>query len=183
MGWLGGEIISLNCCKCLQIKSTFFQAITARLRSETTLPLKWIVARVQFEYSYYGMYSRQLRGELDSLIADNLLVEKEGMNAYGGPSFTFEVQPKLEGFLDELGVEQEPAWTAAAKKLDNYSAQTLEGISTILFLKRRGLQGEQLKQRLLSLKPHLAAQYDACDRETSTLLQDFTSPRTKTLVA
>ena len=62
-------------------------------------------------------------------------------------------------------------------------SQTLEGISTILFLKRRGLQGEQLKQRLLSLKPHLAAQYDACDRETSILLQDVTSPRTKTLAA
>ncbi len=131
MGWLGGEIISLNCCKCLQIKSTFFQAITARLRSETTLPLKWIVARVQFEYSYYGMYSRQLRGELDSLIADNLLVEKEGMNAYGGPSFTFEVQPKLEGFLDELGVDQEPAWTAAAKKLA--TARGVETYYTNLF--------------------------------------------------
>jgi hypothetical protein len=44
---VGGEIILLNCCKCLQINSTFFQAIAARLRSETTLPLKWIVARVQ----------------------------------------------------------------------------------------------------------------------------------------
>jgi hypothetical protein len=44
---LGGEIILLNYCKCLQINSTFFQGITARLRSETTLPLKWIVARVQ----------------------------------------------------------------------------------------------------------------------------------------
>ena len=37
----------LNYCKCLQINSTFFQGITARLRSETTLPTKWIVARVQ----------------------------------------------------------------------------------------------------------------------------------------
>ena len=46
-GRLGGEIILLNCCKCLQINSTFFQAITARLRSETTLPIKWIAARVQ----------------------------------------------------------------------------------------------------------------------------------------
>ena len=44
---MGAEIILLNCCKCLQINSTFFQAITARLRSETTLPIKWIVARVQ----------------------------------------------------------------------------------------------------------------------------------------
>jgi uncharacterized protein YwgA len=131
----------------------------------------------QFEYSYYGMYSRQLRGELDSLIADSLLQEKEGTNMFGAPAFSFEVQPKLEAFLDELELEQEPSWAAAAKKLDNYSAQTLEGISTILFLKRRGLQGDQLKQRLLTLKPHLAAQYDACDRETSALVQNFTAPQ------
>jgi uncharacterized protein YwgA len=132
----------------------------------------------QFEYSYYGMYSRQLRGELDSLIADNLLAEKEGINAYGGPSFSFEVSPQLDTFLDELGVEQEPAWAATAKKLDSYNSQSLEGISTILFLKRRGLQGEQLRQRLLSLKPHLVTQYDYCDRETSSLVQTFAAAQT-----
>jgi hypothetical protein len=43
----GGEIILLNCCKWLQINRTFFQVVTARLRSETTLPIKWIAARVQ----------------------------------------------------------------------------------------------------------------------------------------
>jgi hypothetical protein len=57
----------LNCCKCLQINRTFFQAATecelpppqlwtldfrlwtfgCRLRSKTTLPLKWIAVRVQ----------------------------------------------------------------------------------------------------------------------------------------
>ena len=41
------EIISLNCCKWLQIKRTFFQVVTALLRSETTLPIKLISARVQ----------------------------------------------------------------------------------------------------------------------------------------
>jgi hypothetical protein len=46
-GAVGGEIILLNCCKWLQINRPFFQAITARLRSETTLPIKWIAARVQ----------------------------------------------------------------------------------------------------------------------------------------
>ena len=46
-GAVGAEIISLNCCKWLQINSLFFQAVTARLRSETTLPIKWIAAWVQ----------------------------------------------------------------------------------------------------------------------------------------
>src|ERR1035441_6013321 len=32
MGWLGGEIILPNCCKRLQINSTFFQGITMPVR-------------------------------------------------------------------------------------------------------------------------------------------------------
>ena len=44
---MGGEIILLNCCKWLQINRPFFQAVTARLRSEATLPIKRIAARVQ----------------------------------------------------------------------------------------------------------------------------------------
>jgi len=44
---LGDEIILLNCCKWLEINRLFFQAVTARLQSETTLPIKWIAARVQ----------------------------------------------------------------------------------------------------------------------------------------
>jgi uncharacterized protein YwgA len=137
----------------------------------------------QFEYSYYGMYSRQLRGELDSLLGDKLLTEDEVQNQYGKPSFTFEVLPQLDSFLDELGVEKEPTWVPAAKKLNNYNALALEGISTILYLKRCGYQGEQLKQRLLSLKPHLADTYAYCERETSSLQQAFAVPTTPTATA
>lgn len=137
----------------------------------------------QFEYSYYGMYSRQLRGELDSLISDHLLIENEGINAFGSPSFSFEALPQLDAVLDELGVEKEPAWTPAAKKLDGYSSQTLEGISTILYLKRCGFEGAQLKQRLISLKPHLADNYDHCEREANSLVQNFSAPRTEAQMA
>ena len=44
---MGGENILLNWCKWLQINRLFLQAITARLRSETILPIKWIAVRVQ----------------------------------------------------------------------------------------------------------------------------------------
>jgi hypothetical protein len=135
----------------------------------------------QFEYSHYGMYSRQLRSELASLVADKLVNENEGTSQFGHPSFTFEVLPQLDTFLEELGVEADPSWKAAAQKLDGYGPQRLEGISTILFLERCGLHGEQLKQRLLSLKPHLADQYDCCQRETTSLLQDFAAPQTTDL--
>lgn len=129
----------------------------------------------QFEYSHYGMYSRELRSELTSLVTEKLVSEREGQNQFGHPSFTFEVTPKLDPLLDEIGLDKEPTWAKAALKLDSYSPQALEGISTILFLRRCGLEGDQLKQRLLSLKPHLSEQFDFCDRETSTLVQNFTS--------
>ena len=73
-----------------------------------------------FEYSHYGMHSRQLRSELTSLVTDKLINEKEGVNQFGSPSFTFEVLPQLDAFLDELGIEAEPTWKAAARKPDSY---------------------------------------------------------------
>ena len=136
----------------------------------------------QFEYSHYGMYSRELRSELSSLVTEKLASEREGQNQYGNPSFTFEATPQLSPLLDELGLEQQPSWAEAAVKLDIYSPQALEGISTILFLRSCGLQGDQLKKRLLSLKPHLSDQYDFCERETESLAQKFAAPRTATLV-
>ena len=136
----------------------------------------------QFEYSHYGMYSRELRSELSSLVTENLVSEREGQNQYGHPSFTLEATPQLGPLLEELALDPEPLWADAAVKLDSYSPQALEGISTILFLRRCGLQGEQLKQRLLSLKPHLSEQYGYCERETNSLAQKFTAARTATLV-
>lgn len=127
----------------------------------------------QFEYSHYGMYSRQLSSEIASLVKDNLIEEKEGTTQFGNPSFTLEILPQLSTSFDEIGVEKEPSWNAAANMLASYNAQTLEGISTILFLARCGFQGSQLKERLVSLKPHLADQYDHCERETDRLVQEF----------
>lgn len=137
----------------------------------------------EFEYSHYGMYSRELRGELTSLVTENLVSERPGQSQYGNPSFTLEATPQLGPLLAELGLDQQPSWAEAAVKLHSYSPQALEGISTILFLRRCGLQGDQLKQRLLSLKPHLSEQYDFCERETNSLAQKFTVPRTTTLAA
>ncbi|HEY5706320.1 MAG TPA: hypothetical protein VIS96_12165 [Terrimicrobiaceae bacterium] len=123
-----------------------------------------------FEFSYYGMYSQQLRSELDSLAADSLIVERRSINQFGCPFFEFESTPKLSAFLEELDVEVDPDWARAAKKLNSLQAQILEGVSTILFLRRRGLEGHQLKQRVLSLKPHLAEYYEQCERQANEIL-------------
>ena len=123
----------------------------------------------RFEYSYYGMYSSQLRSEIDSLVADKLISERETRDHFGNPSFTFEKSAQLDALLDEVGVGLESEWSVAAKKLNALSAQTLEGVSTILYLRRCGLDGEPLRQRLLSLKPHLKDIEAQCFREVESI--------------
>jgi hypothetical protein len=71
--------------------------------------------------------------------------------------------------MKELPVSSEQPWAATAKRLNGLSAQELEGISTILFLKECGLSGDELKKRLLALKPHFESQYARCEKEASEL--------------
>jgi uncharacterized protein len=129
----------------------------------------------RFEYSYYGMYSKELRAELDSLTAEDLVREHQAATPFGNPQFSFESTDQLEALLEQLGVEREPEWAALAKRLNGFPPHVLEGVSTILFLSQRGLAGEALKLKLLALKPHLADAYDQCEREAQAILADATS--------
>lgn len=121
----------------------------------------------RFEYSYYGMYSAQLKGELDALEKEGLVKESEcfGMNK----TFIIEVQPKAAELLTEVGQAEPPAWIEVAKKLNSLSAQVLEGISTILFLRRTEKDEAVIRQCLLSLKPHLESIADNCFKEANGL--------------
>lgn len=126
----------------------------------------------RFEYAYYGMYSQQLRSEVERLGAEKLVTESEvyGVNI----SYSLEKTGELDALVKEIGHEQEPAWAEIARHLNSLSPGELEGVSTILFLKDSDYSGEALKQRLLGLKPHLASIYDRCEKEASKL-PDFRS--------
>jgi len=87
----------------------------------------------RFEYSYYGMYSRDLRAEVVSLVKDKLVQEEASPNQAGELTYTFQSTPALDGFLDLLQVEQEPPWAPLAKHLNSLHTKQLEGVSTILF--------------------------------------------------
>jgi len=123
----------------------------------------------RFLYSYYGMYSQELRSEVDSLARDNLIREEPSLNAANEYTYTIKSTPELDHFLDELKVKKEPVWAPLARQLNVLSAQILEGISTILFLRRRGLAGEELKRRFHALKPHLASIYTKCEAKAKNL--------------
>lgn len=121
----------------------------------------------RFEYSFYGMYSTQLKGELDALEKDGLVIESEsfGMNK----TFIIETQPKAAELLAEVGLAEPPAWVEVAKQLNKLPAQVLEGISTILFLRRTEKNEKVVRQSLLSLKPHLEQIVDNCFAEANRL--------------
>jgi uncharacterized protein YwgA len=123
----------------------------------------------QFDYSYYGMFSRELRSEIGALVQENLIRETANPNMAGESTYTFESTPELEKFLDGLDVEKEPAWAALAKKLNALPTQMLEGISTILFLHRGGVEAAELQARFHALKPHLANIFEKCEQETKSL--------------
>lgn len=123
----------------------------------------------QFDYSYYGMYSRELRSAVAALVQEKLVRETANANMAGELTYTFESTPELEQFLDGLGMEKEPAWAPLACRLNSLHTQMLEGISTILFLRRRGLEAEELKARVLALKPHLAEIYARCEQEAKSI--------------
>lgn len=120
----------------------------------------------RFEYSYYGMYSAQLKGEIDVLERDGLVNQEieEGVN----PTYIIESTPNLKKLLDEFANES-PAWIDLAKQLNKLSAQVLEGMSTILFLRRTEKDNAAIRAKLLSLKPHLAELADKCFAEVAKL--------------
>lgn len=122
----------------------------------------------RFEYSYYGMYSAQLKGELDALEKEGLVIESE---SYSSPNKTFVIEPtpKVDQLLTEVGLAAPPVWIDVAKDLNKLSAQMLEGISTILFLRRTEKDETIIRRNLISLKPHLEQVADDCFNQANQL--------------
>src|SRR5262245_22172373 len=77
----------------------------------------------RFEYSYYGMYSRQLRTELDALERENFVVEEPIGNALGERTYSFKSTPALKDFLKEVEADTEPVWAGIADRLNSLHAQ------------------------------------------------------------
>lgn len=122
-----------------------------------------------FEYSSYGMYSLQLKNEVGVLESEQL-VREQPMSGYGGnPTYVIEAGPELEKLIAEFDLTEPPIWADLAKRLNAMTPQKLEGISTILFLRRTESEGLMIRQRLLSLKPHLTGIADACFEEVEHL--------------
>ncbi len=111
--------------------------------------------RQRFILHYYGPFSRRLARELDFLGAAGLIEIKEGVAGFSG--FTHSVSPSGTKFLEEVGVqdnESEP-WVSIARKLNGESTESLEAVSTLVFLHANGTSKASLKARFTDVKPKL----------------------------
>ena len=120
----------------------------------------------RFEYSHYGMYSAQLKGELDALEREGLVTETQPVETN---TFIIEATPKVGELLTEVGLAEPPPWVEVARRLNALPAQVLEGISTILFLRRTEDDDLVIRTKLLTLKPHLAPFTETCFNEADSL--------------
>lgn len=114
-----------------------------------------------FQYSFYGMYSLQLKSEIDVLKEECLAKELRLPNA----SFAVERTDDLENLLKNFELNVEPSWAGRARYLNSLTPVVLEGVSTIFYLRKTETDETAVRNRLLTLKPHLQSSVDRCFEE------------------
>ena len=119
----------------------------------------------RFELSLFGAYSSELKAELDAMKAEQLLDEVFSAG-WIYPFYTLKPGAALRPLFEELEIKETGTWLSLAERLNRESASTLEGVSTILYLRQRNWQDTSLKERFVALKPHLAARYDDLYRQS-----------------
>lgn len=91
-----------------------------------------------------------------------MVSEKQSDDSPGLPTFVLEATRGLDDLIEEFELEEPPAWTESAKKLNAMSSRELEGISTVLFLRLTVRAQEPVHARLLTLKPRFEDIVDNC---------------------
>lgn len=118
----------------------------------------------RFQYSFYGMYSLQLKSQIDMLKADELVTE-----TFSGLHYVISRDEKLSQLATDFGFSEEPDWAHLARLLNHLSPMELEGISTIFFLRHTENNEDVVRQRLLTLKPHLETLAEKCFEQANIL--------------
>lgn len=129
----------------------------------------------QFVLHYYGPFSRQLARELDFLHQANLVREIPPGEDENRSEGTYVYAPVLGGdkkprIVELTGARRKPPWQEAAKLLADQSTPFLEALSTVVYLRRKGLTGEQLKEGFRRTKPKLGHHFSRADKEAGAYL-------------
>lgn len=105
-----------------------------------------------FRYHYYGPYSAELQLEIEELASRGIVNEITEEPKPGYITYKYEVSDasKLNDNIDLQNKED------IIEYLNEKDSQELELISTLFFLRDKGIKNENaLKQKTISLKPHL----------------------------
>lgn len=122
-----------------------------------------------FEYSFYGPYSDQLKVELNNLAESGLIVEEPV-----GETFEFRLTEKGRAIADEYKASRSGEWISFAKALNECLPRQLEALSTVLFICRSGYSGPSLRDKFNELKPFLAEHYEWSDMVSGLILNNET---------
>ncbi len=126
----------------------------------------------RFGYLHYGPYSSELRDDLDALVGSDEPLVRESEKAKGDyTTYLYEASGSLTSLLSEIGADNEPEWAGLAKSLNRREAQDLEALSTIVYLRRLGHSGSDLRKKFTDLKPSLAEKADAAIQESDEYVQ------------
>lgn len=118
-----------------------------------------IPSHFRFGYLHYGPYSEGLDVELRTFGEEGLIQEDQ---IESGPykAYRFTAKPELTRLVKKLGDKKPLPHVELAKELNEKTSQELEALSTILYLKSSGKEGEELKNTFCELKPKFAAHFD-----------------------
>lgn len=141
------------------------QKIVYILQELADLPLK----PYQFKWNYYGVYSEELANDLGVGESFGILKEHED-EEYGYRTYIIEAvdfsQPTL--------LSSDRKLKDIVQYLSQQETRVLEVLSSIIFFRNEGYDGEELKGKLTTFKGHLAAFFDQAFKaydELSQLLQ------------
>lgn len=123
--------------------------------------------RESFELSLFGAFSGELHAEVDCLVRDKLIEETEPPKA--GKGWTYRASQRLSELFSQLSIPLEADWLDLAVELNKRSAQDLEGVSTVIYLKDRGWNGKALREQFHILKPHISKFYNRYLKDAKSL--------------
>jgi len=114
---------------------------------------------LKFDLHYHGPYCSDLVREVEQLVRWKHVDERPEPAGPDYVRYKFTPKESLPETLQKCGVQEEPVWKALASQLNEKPWRTLEGISTIMYLRKLGFDEERLEQRFKALKPHLKDQF------------------------
>ncbi|HHZ00578.1 MAG TPA: hypothetical protein GYA03_05735 [Tissierellia bacterium] len=114
---------------------------------------------LDYTYHNYGPYSSQLQAEVDFQIQEKLINEEFISNTY-----VYKLQDEGKQLLQKLYDNGLTGFSPnvpenVIEKLRSQETKFLELVSTIIYLRDFGFEGESLKGKVDDLKPHLMEYY------------------------